>query len=446
MSDKMDRLIQQMAGITTMFKDHLEQGGTSTLDEDKLKAVFVDVVKGMTEEKLKRRGENPPAEGELVGPPGFKMPASRMVQEGKFAGKRLSDLAFADRMLRKAHVHFPSTIKLPSEALTKVLTSTGVGTGDELVPLNMAAELWEDFFLASRIVANIGVIDQPTDPFDMPLGLGDFTWRKGGQGVAVSASDPSTAKSTFTSTEQVAEVNWTYNLDEDAIVAMMPALRARIGISGGEQMDAFCLNADATDAATGNINLDDADPDADSYYLSDGQDGIRHQWLVDNTDQSINAGGDALSDSDVLNAQKAMGKYAVSPSMTTIVTDVSTYIKGFLALDGVFTLDKYGPEAVVLTGELAKYRGIPIILSASAPLTEADGKVSTTAGNNTLGQFSIYHNDMWNVGFRRQLLIEVDRDIQRRLLIMVISFRIAIATHGTRASNIHTAGVRNILV
>lgn len=445
MSEQMDRLIQQMVDVTELFKAH--QGNTSTLDEDKLKALFVEAVQGMTEEKLVRRGESPPAEGELVGPPGFRMPSSPMVRDGKFAGKRVSDLQFASTFLKMAHVHFPNHVTLPSAEMTKVLTSTGTGTGDELVPQNMAAELWEDFFLASRIVSNIGVIDQPTDPFDMPLGLGDFTWRKGGQGVAVSASDPSTADSTFTSTEQVAEVNWTYNLDEDAIIAMMPALRARIGISGGEQMDAFCLNADSTDAATGNINLDDADPDADSYYLTDGQDGIRHQWLVDNTpSQSINAGGDALSDSDVLNAQKAMGKYAVSPDKTTIATDVSTYIKGFLALDGVFTLDKYGPEATVLTGELAKYRGIPIILSASAPLTEADGKVSTTAGNNTLGQFSLYHNDMWNVGFRRQLLIEVDRDIQRRLLIMVISFRIAIATHGTRASNIHTAGVRNILV
>ena len=80
------------------------------------------------------------------------------------------------------------------------------------------------------------------------------------------------------------EQNWSYTLQEDAVIAMMPALRRRLAISGAEIIDDFALNADSTNAATGNINLDDADPANDSYYISDGQDGIRHLWIVDNTD------------------------------------------------------------------------------------------------------------------------------------------------------------------
>jgi hypothetical protein len=79
-----------------------------------------------------------------------------------------------------------------------------------------------------------------------------------------------------------------------------------------------------------------------------------------------------------------MGKYAADPTQLVIVTDVGTYLSGFLGLTNVVTVDKFGPGAVVLTGQLAAYRGVPIIVSASAPKTEADGKVSTTAGNNTL--------------------------------------------------------------
>jgi hypothetical protein len=313
-----------------------------------------------------------------------------------------------------------------------------------LVPTNMAASLWEDFFLASRIAGQFTTIDMPSNPFDVPLGLGDTTWRKGSENTATTATDLTTAKSTLTATELVTEVNWSYTLAEDSIVALMPAVRSRLAISGAEVIDAFMLNADSTDAATGNINLDNADPSADSYYLSGGQDGIRHLWLVDNTSQGVDAGGDALADGDVLNALDAMGKYAVNPEQVIIIADASTYLKGLLGGTNVRTVDKYGPGATILTGELARYSGVPIIVSASAPLTQSDGKAN--AASNTLGQLSLANRNMWYVGFRRNLLIEVDRDIQRRQYIMVVSLREAVAAHGTRSSATHTAGVYNILV
>lgn len=434
-----DSLAKQIADLTALVQAH--KNDPATLDRDAVEAVVKDVLR---QSQLLRRGAPNPtdyvvgADGQIVRDP--------IVQEGKFAGLRQSDLQFVNAFLKRAHVFSPATVRLPSEALVKALTSTGVGTGDELVPTGMAAELWQDFFLASMVVGNLSRVAMPTDPFDDPLGLGDVTWRKGTQNTATTASDTATAKSTFTSTELVAEVNWSYTLDEDAVIAVLPALRDRLRISGAEAMDAFALNADATNATTGNINLDDADPADDSYYLSAGQDGIRHQWLVDNVTQGVNAGGDALTDLDVVSMLVKMGKYAVSPAACCYITDVATYLKGFLSLDGVQTLEKYGSSAVLLTGELGRYRGIPIVVSASAPKTEADGKCSVTAGNNTLGQISCINRRQWRVGFRRELLMEVDRDIQKRMFILVVSFRIALACHTARASATHTAGIYNILV
>jgi len=141
-----------------------------------------------------------------------------------------------------------------------------------------------------------------------------------------------------------------------------------------------------------------------------------------------------------------MGKYAVNPEQMMMICDASTYLNGFLTLTNAVTVDKFGPQAVVLTGQLAAYRGIPIIVSASQSLTEADGKVSTTGGNNTLGQISIVNRNMWYAGFRREMLVEVDRDIQKRQWILVNSIRPAVAAYGTRSTTTHTAGVRNILV
>ena len=127
-----------------------------------------------------------------------------------------------------------------------------------------------------------------------------------------------------------------------------------------------------------------------------------------------------------------------------MICDISTYLNGFLKLTNVTTWDKIRDMAVVLTGQLAAYRGILIIPSASMGLATSDGTVDTSG--NTLGHLVVVNRNMWYVGFKRNLLIEVDRDIQRRQYIMVVSLREAVGAHGTRASNTHTGLVYNISV
>lgn len=406
--------------------------------------------------------------GALVGPDGTKItPSNRYhkhlaafekdgyLKEGTLKAMPI-DLWMAKRLMDRAHEYYPEkAARGASDELNvavKALTSTGTGSGDEYVPTDLASEVWMDMFLASRIASTITTTPMPTDPFDIPLGLGAITWRKGGQNTPTTHSDPSTAKSTLTSTELVTEQRWSYTLDEDTVVAIMPLLRTEITRSAGEMIDDFALNADNTSASTGNINSDDTTPPSDSYYLSDGQNGIRRQWLIDNTAQTINAGGDALADQDIVDALGKMDKYAVDPQSCAITCGIQTYLKGFLSSASgapganLLTIDKFGPSAILLTGQLAAYRGIPVIPSSVHRLSAADGKLdAATPANNTLGNLTIYNRMMWYMGFRRQLLIEADRFIQSRQVVMVTSFRQAIGAR-VRSGGTHTAGVRNVLV
>ena len=230
-------------------------------------------------------------------------------------------------------------------------------------------------------------------------------------------------------------------------------IRARLAQAGGEAIDGFALNADNTNAATGNINTDDAAPAADDYFLSDGQDGLRHLWLVDNTAQGVTGSAAALTDAMITSTLKTMGKYAASPDQLVMVTDVQTYLGGFLKTgsgapgDYLITMDKLGPQAIVMTGQIGQYRGIPLILSESYGLTEADGKMSTvTPANNVKGGLTVFNRRMWYSGFVRELLIEMDRDIKTRSYVLVASLRQAVAAHGTRSTAKHTAGLRDVLV
>lgn len=468
----LEQILQQMTELTETVKDH--KPDPATIDMERVMEEFAVLVEGMVERQVAEKLDKQPARrvpgaavaegGDVFDPDMLKGNRyARMVRDiardghHKIGTQRAKafDLWLAHKLISKAHQFSQSgltggqPVAPPSADLVNALKAMDAGSsgaGAELADEQTAAMLWEDIFLASRIAGVMTTIEMPTNPFNVPLGLGQPTWRKGTANTASTASNLSTAESVLTATELVTEQQWSYTLQEDSVVALMPAIRARLAQSGAEIIDDFALNADATNAATGNINLDDADPADDSYYLSAGQDGVRHQWLVDNTSQTVNAGGDALADGDITDALEAMGKYAVDPTQLVMVPDISTYLKGLLGLTNVVTIDKFGSQATVLTGQLASYRGIPIVVSASHRLAEADGKRSTTAGNNTLGSISIFNKMMWYLGFRRGILVEVDRDIQKRQYIMVTSLREAVAAHGTRSTNTHTAGIRNILV
>lgn len=476
MAATLDSVLEGITKLTNTIQEKSAAGQDpkTTLKWDDVKKDFEthinDMVAAQVKEKMdaapQRRGGDPilseDAHALLKGNRYAKM-VRDFERDGlhKAGGETIKpiDLAIAGAMMdgqrKNFHPAIGGGIQTASndlKAALKAMDSITAGSGDELVPTNLLPQLWDDFFLSSQVMGALQRLPMSSDPMDVPLGLGEITWRKGAQNTATAQSNPGTGKVTLTTTEILTEQAWSYTLDEDAVVAMAPALRARLAQSGGEIMDSFALNADSTNSATGNINLDDAAPASDSYYLSDGQDGIRHQWLVDNPTPMGRDESGSLEDATIVAEMGAMGEYAVRPSEVLFVCDISTYLTGFLSAasgaPGSFLkfLSEYGAQGIILTGELARYRGIPILVSASHPLTEADGKVSTTAANNTKGSLSIVNRTMWQAGFRRNLLIEVDKDIQRRQYIMVTSFRQAIGTHGTRSSNRHTGGIFNITV
>jgi HK97 family phage major capsid protein len=448
-TEKYEDLKKTVADVKAVVDD-LKQEGLQP-NPDQIDAMAADIkadLDAQVEAKIAEAESNRPhRKGEWVGPDGFKEESLGLVDEGKFKGQSLADVIFAGNFIKRARMLDPNGARGVSDHMEKLLTATGSGTGDEFVPTGMAGELWENFFLGSKVVQQMGIVPMPTDPFDFPVHWGSITWRKGAAGEAADAQNPATAKSTFTATEQIAEINWNYDFDEDAVIAVLPSLRQELARSGAEQMDAFALNADGTATATGNINLDDDTPATDAYYLSAGQDGIRHYYLVDRTSQSANI-STTLTDALWRAGVARQGKYAASPMDNMAITNIKTYLLSILSLANVRTLDKYGPGAVILNGELASMDGIPLIASESMALAEDDGKVSTTAANNDEGQIAFVNKTMWKVGFRRQLMIEVDRDIRKRIYIMVVSFRIALAAQdngdSTTRGKDHTAGIHGI--
>ena len=370
------------------------------------------------------------------------------VPYGKYQGLDLLDLAYM-RSLLNAQIRQPlglnpRMLEEWQSNLKAAMDSTTAGSGDELVPTQEASTLWMDVNLETMVAPLFSRVDMPSDPFEIPLQMGDVNWYPGTENLAVTATALNTAKQTLTSYELVGQVPWSLTLDEDAVIAMAQEVRTGLVRNAAEVIDDVVLNGDST--AVNNINADEATiskSDVGKGHWLLGFDGLLHLPLVDNTGQA-NDHSTAVSDGMFNEVRGKLGKYGVRPSELAYLMDVNTYIRA-LSVDNFRTLDKLGPNATVLRGQLGAVEGIPVIVSEQMKLADTDGQV-TDAGNVTnTGRLLIVNRSQWRVGFRRELAIETDRDIQKRQNIMVVSLRIAFSERtGSRSTATHTALQYNI--
>ena len=133
-----------------------------------------------------------------------------------------------------------------------------------------------------------------------------------------------------------------------------------------------------------------------------------------------------------------LGRYGVRPSELAFITDINTYIRA-QSVDTFQTLDKLGANATLLTGQLGAVEGVPVIVSEQMRIADADGKVTDAGNVASTGRLLAVNRTQYYKGFRRELLIETERDIQKRRTIMVASFRLAfgrraVATKDTAAA------------
>ena len=363
------------------------------------------------------------------------------VPYGKYQGLDLLGLAYMRSLLnaqmRQPLGLNPRMLEEWQASLKAAMDSTTAATGDELVPTQEASALWMDVNLETLVSPLFSRVEMPSDPFEIPLQMGDVNWYPGTENLATTSTALTTAKQTLTSYELVGQVPWSLTLDEDAVIAMAGEVRSSLFRNAAEVIDDVLLNGDTT--TINNINAEGATiakTDAGKGHWLLGFDGLTHLPLVDNTGQANNHGA-AVSDDMFNEVRGKLGKYGVRPSELT-------YIRS-LSVANFRTLDKLGPSATVLRGQLGAVEGIPVIVSEQMKLADTDGKV-TDAGNGTnTGPRLIANRSQWRVGFRRELAIETDRDIQKRQNIMVVSLRIAFAERtGTRSSATHTGLQYNI--
>lgn len=245
-------------------------------------------------------------------------------------------------------------------AMRAAMDSTTAAEGDEFVPTGLSASYIRRVHLPLKVGALFPFIDMPTQPYEVPGAA--LARVRGGKATEQTADTgqttfkkvtPGTRKVTLTAVKFAVEVLWSKELTEDSIIPILPFIQEEVqDFMAADLEDAF-LNGD-----TAGTHQDSDTTDADDPRKN--WDGLRKKIIAGTTD--TDASNAALTVAMLRTDRSNMGKYGIDPNQIVHVIGMANYIQ-LIADSNVITIDKYGDQATIRTGELGKVGGVSIVVS-----------------------------------------------------------------------------------
>lgn len=316
------------------------------------------------------------------------------------------------------------------QAGVKTLTSTAAGAGDELVPSDLAAELQRRMYMASKLYALMAAyeMNMPTQPYPLPISTTRPTfYYESTEGQSTTESGPGTGMVTLDAKKLMAKVAFSYELNEDAIIPVLPWVERSIAEAAADAWESVILNGD--DSAT----HQDSDIHAISKAAEKALKGLRKFALAQAaTKKDLATGG--ISAANLRAMLKMMKKYAVNPRDLILVCGIAGK-NDLLALPEVMTADKAGNYATLFGQPLETIWGVPIVESARCREDlNATGVYDGTT--TTKGSIVIFNRTQYLTGRRRDFMVEAQNDIDTQTTKVVASFRRAFVPLETPSATI----------
>jgi hypothetical protein len=312
----------------------------------------------------------------------------------------------------------------------KALTSTGTATGDEFVPTDLSGELQRRLYLSSNLMAALAgqEIDMPTQPYELPMSTTRPTfYLEATESTAGTESTPGTGKMTLDAKKFMGKVLFSYEVDEDSIIPILPWLQGELALAAAAALESVLINGDTTATHM------DSDTHAISKAAEKAWKGFRKLSLaVSALKLDMSTGG--ISEANLRALKKLMKKYGMNLNdLMWIVGPMGGNDIG--GISSVSTLEKFGPRATILTGEIGAILGIPIITSA-AVREDLNASGVYDGSTTTKGSIQLVNKSRFMLGRRREFTVEVDKDIDTQQNKVVASFRKAFSPIETPSADV----------
>ncbi len=337
--------------------------------------------------------------------------------------------------------------------IRKALTTGGSGTGAEWVPDSFSDQFVADVSAALKLPAAFQSYRMPTKSMTIPA-EGDWATVylvAENTSFATTLTDGLTADVTrelvFDAVRLAAATYVSFEWDQDVAPIAARNLRDKLVRSVARGIEDAILNGDDGDTHM----------DADVTTATDRRaawDGLRRKALTDGDGNVDLSGG--LDADGLVEMIGNMGEYGMD--VDNLVWIVGPQVRAQLLLlsdannnQVVTTVDKYGPAASVLSGEVGKLFGIPVIaspvmredLGPSGYYEESYGG----AGENAYGCILLTWRPAYGIGDREDLTLEVERRAMSQATGLVAVWRGDFAhAHGTELTTVMGYGIPIVTV
>lgn len=307
--------------------------------------------------------------------------------------------------------------------LRKAMDTETAGEGFEWIPTGFSTELIERVKLALKVAALFRRFNMPTPTYRFPA--------EGVEAVAyltpesvldsstkITASTPRTRRVTFEARKLAARVVFSEEMTEDSLIPVLPFIKDKL-------VEALAV-AEETSVINGDL-LPGPHQDIDVVNPLDARwawDGLRLFARTCGGGAEVDFGGTAagFTTINMRAIRAAMGIYGTDPAKLSWITSTCGYL-GLLNNVDVLTLDKYGPNATILKGELGKFDNIPIVVSEYVRTDlDANGVYSGPGNDKTI--FLLVYRDGFMFGDRRKVTLKTKEDIEVDQTISVATQRL----------------------
>lgn len=327
--------------------------------------------------------------------------------------------------------HWKSYCNLQRQVVDKILTTqsggSGSSTGGDFIPNLLSSQLQELFRQKLFVAATIDHIPMPKSPFTLPIEGADILPYLLSEGStedlgthssdSISTRTPATADVTFTAIKLGAMVVLSAEADEDSVIAMAEYARKKLIQAPAYGVEDAIINGDDTSVYQ-DTNDVAGNAITSTHHLRSWQ-GLRALALASST--TYDMGNIQLTTAAILNIKTQFGKYAQVPSESTVL--VSPIGNTHLVHDtNVRTLQNYGGQATILTGELGNVYGMPIVQSGNIPENlNASGQNDDSTTDR--GCVVVFHRPSFALGDRRAITVKSAEDIITDKVNVVVTWR-----------------------
>lgn len=316
----------------------------------------------------------------------------------------------------------------------------GSGVGAELIPDQFLAQLHMEYQVPTVVRSLFNEVQMTSNTMLAPrINRGGRPYIKG----TVTSDNPalypvstvSMGQAQITAKGLATRYILDEELIEDSAILLLPAMQRMIAKDMRDALEDAIINGDATATHQDDIANWDIRGRWGSASLGGSNDhrrlftGLRAAAFDKSSTLDINT----FTAAKMLELISKLGEYAASDKVL-IVSPEALY-QNLMGLDQLLTLEKFGPQATILTGQLGSIFGMPVVVSRFM----SDDLASTgkyTGSGATTGML-VVSRESWNIFARRGIQIQQEQDITSGAYNMV-------ATERLTFDSLDAAAVKNV--